>query len=383
MTNQIYLDYNATSPLDREVAERMHEINRLGLMNPASQHQTGQAARRYVEAARKSCLKCLDANISSFPSDSLVFTSGGTEANNLAILGLARKNQQLLISSIEHPSVAAAAEMATTLGVRVRTIPVNSSGVIRLEALESLLQEHPTSLVSVMLVNNETGVIQPVAEVAECGHRYGALVHTDAVQAIGKIPVSFKKLGVDLLTFTPHKFYGPRGIGGLVLRAGVQPLPRMFGGFQQAGVRPGTEDATLAVGCQMALEKAVEDREDSFRHLTLVRDTLWAALKSRVVGPVTVNGDTADRSPHTLNIAFPGADRQTLLLAADVAGLAFSTGSACSSGSSEPSPVLLAMGLDPEFVEGSIRLSFGRMTTLDEATLAGEKIADIVNDLRQ
>jgi cysteine desulfurase len=383
MTSQIYFDHNSTTPIDREVAERIYQVFQQQFANPASQHQTGQVARRALDNYRTGCLKLLDADTRSFPADQLIFTSGGTEANNLAILGHARKNQQLIISAIEHPSIRLAAEHAAqVLGAQLQIISVDSAGQCRLEHLQELLDMGPTSLVSLMLVNNETGVVQPVADAAKLCRARGVRIHCDAVQAIGKLPVSFRELGVDLLSFTPHKFNGPRGIGGLVVRPGADPAPILFGGFQQRGLRPGTEDVALAAGCHLAVEKARSSQPENFNRMIEVRDLFLNNLRTSMRGSFVENGSGATRSPHTLNLSFPGVERQTLLIAADVAGLAISTGSACSSGSSEPSPVLLAMGLETDLVESSIRVSFGRDTMPAEAVRGANLLAQIVNSLR-
>ncbi len=383
MVSQIYFDHNSTTPLDPEVAKRIYQVLQQQFANPASQHQTGQTARRALENARTGCLKIVDADTRSFPADQLIFTSGGTEANNLAILGHARQNQQLIVAAIEHPSVRLAAEHAAQiLGAKLQTISVNSAGFCNLAHLQELLDQGPTTLVSMMLVNNETGVIQPVAEAAKICRERGVRMHCDAVQAIGKLPVSFRALGVDLLSFAPHKFNGPRGIGGLIIRPGVELAPILFGGFQQRGLRPGTEDVALAEGCHLAMEKAVSSQAENFIKFGEVRDLFLDNLRTSLRGEFVENGLGAIRSPHTLNLSFRGVERQTLLIAADVAGLAISTGSACSSGSSEPSPVLLAMGLEPSLVESSVRISFGQDTTPLEAIRGAALLAQIVNELR-
>jgi cysteine desulfurase len=311
-------------------------------------------------------------------------TSGGTEANNLILQGLASEGvgKQVLVSAIEHPSILAAAEHLRRRGQDVKLIPVDRAGQVKLDALEHLLAQ-PTSLVSVMLANNETGVIQPLDKIVELSRVHGALVHTDAVQAVGKIPVDFSKLQVDALTFTPHKFYGPRGIGGLLLKSGVAPEPILFGGFQQAGIRPGTEDVALASGCHRALQLCLEDQPAKQTRLHQLRSLFFKRLHSGLSGPVELNGNFEQSLPNTLNLAFPGVDRQALLLAADFAGLAISTGSACASGSSEPSPVLQAMGLPAEIIESSVRISFGTKTEPGDLEWAADQLCRIVNGLRK
>jgi cysteine desulfurase len=379
----VYLDYNSTTAIDRRVAEAISEAYRAGYFNPASQHRPGQTARRALEEHRAGCVRLLGGITSGMKATRLVFTGGGTEANNLILAGFAARqpDRQVLVSAGEHPSVLGAAEHLRKTGVHVELIPLDSSGRVQLDALARLL-ERPTSLVSVMLANNETGVIQPLEKVVEICRVHSVPVHTDAVQAVGKIAVDFSGLGVDALTFTPHKFYGPRGIGGLLVKADHSLEPLHFGGFQQAGWRPGTEDVALAAGCRLALQLAVDELAARTVHLGDCSERFLALLREQVTGDFVINGLEAARLPNTLNLAFPGVDRQALLLAADFAGLAISTGSACASGSSEPSPVLLAMGLPKELVDSSVRISFGTPTTLGEVEVAATRLSRLVNELR-
>lgn len=379
----IYLDYNSTTPIDSRVIEAMAAAYRTGYLNPASQHRCGQLARRALEENRSQILRLLGAPASGMRAARLVFTSGGTEANNLVLRGISARHpeRQVLVSAVEHASVLGPAEYLSKLGVPVRLIPVDGQGVVCLKALRELLDQ-PTALVSVMLANNETGVIQPLEPVVELCRSRGVPVHTDAVQAIGRWPVDFFRLGVDALTVAPHKFYGPRGIGGLLLHPALQIEPLLFGGFQQAGIRPGTEDVPLAVGFRSALEYCLENLPARVRHLATCSTIFLARVRSLVSGPVVVNGELPNRLPNTLNLGFPGLDRQALLMAADFAGLAISTGSACASGSSEPSPVLQAMGLPRELVDSSIRISFGMPTTLADVEVVAERLSRLVNELR-
>jgi cysteine desulfurase len=385
----IYLDHNSTTPIDASVAQAISECYAAGYLNPASQHRPGQIARRKLEQFRRRMAEILGANVSGMETDQLVLTSGGTESNNLALLGLAvaplRESRsfggRVLISAIEHPSVIGAAEELARRGFEVEKIPVNPSGVCRLDALEVLL-EKPTSLVSMMLANNETGVIQPVAQAAAICRARGILFHTDAVQAVGKIPVNFRELGVDAMTFTAHKLCGPRGIGGLIVRHGISPQPILFGGFQQMAVRPGTEDVALAAGMCRSLELYQQDPAQRYDRLSSLRDQLQNDLMSEF-RDIVVNGSGAQRVPHTLNISFLGVDRQSILLAADIAGLAISTGSACASGSSELSPVLLAMQLEKEVIAGSIRISLGVSTTRSEIEESTRRIVEIIRNLQR
>jgi cysteine desulfurase len=394
----IYLDHNATTPVLPEVAAAMAECQATGFANPESQHQLGRRARRMLEDAREGIAEMLGVDLHRRPADRLIFTSGGTEANNLAIFGLsgacspsplmgegrgegntARSGAvppRLVISSIEHPSVARAAEALARRAWIVDVVPVSSDGVVCAERLDSLLAQRPR-LISVMAANNETGVIQPIRELAAQAAAAAVPLHTDAVQAVGKIPVSFRDLGTAAMSIAAHKFNGPRGIGALAVRGGVPLDPLLFGGFQEDGFRPGTQSVALVVGMQVAL--AVFHREQTERQARVarLRDRLEAALVSAWPSAV-VHGTGATRLPNTTCIAFPGRDRQALVMALDLAGVACSTGSACASGSSEPSPTLMAMGLADELVSSSIRFSLGATTTADEIDEAIKRIIGVL-----
>ncbi|MFK7767562.1 MAG: cysteine desulfurase family protein [Mariniblastus sp.] len=421
MTELIYLDHNSTSPIDPSVAAAIQKCHEEGFVNPASQHRPGQMARRKLEELRRRMAEILGANCVGMQTDQLILTSGGTESNNLALLGLAgvakekwenqnsetQQNEtdtddqtnfnsnppvKILISSIEHPSVIGAAEQLARLGYDVEKIPVDQNGVCRLDTFSSLLKSDDAGaigLVSVMLANNETGAIQPIREMVEMcktiareqNRQNEILFHTDAVQAVGKLNVDFAELGVDALSFTAHKLCGPRGIGGLLIRHGLSPHPILMGGFQQMAIRPGTEDVALAAGMCQALEIFVSESKSRFERLETLRDQLQSDLKSEF-DDLVINSDNADRVPHTLNVSFPGIDRQSFLMAADMAGLAISTGSACASGSSELSPVLMAMDLPKEVIEGSIRISLGVSTTADEIAETSRRISKIIGVFR-
>lgn len=379
---EIYLDHNSTTPILAEVANAVAECYRAGYVNPASQHQPGQRSRRVLETARDAILQILGGSTSFADADRLIFTSGGTEANNLAIRGLIQQETgNIVVSSIEHPSVMGAAEHLQQIGFEIRRLAVSSDGVVKLDELEKLLDDQ-TQLVSVMLGNNETGVLQPVQEVAEICRRARVPCHCDAVQAVGKMDVNFRELGVSAMSIAAHKFHGPRGIGALAVRSDASLNPILFGGFQQMGLRPGTESVALAVGMGKALELWTADRNDRATQMTELRDRLESRISSEI-DDVVVIGRESPRLPHTSNISFPGLDRQAVLLALDHAGVACSTGSACSSGSSEPSPVLLAMGCPKDVVEGSIRISLGCTTTAAEADEAARRIIKTVSDLQQ
>lgn len=378
----IYLDNNATTPMLPDVAAAMAECYAAGYANPASQHQPGRRARQIVEEAREQIGRILGADMDSFHADQVIFTSGGTEANNLAICGLTEGTRRVAISSIEHPSVVGPAELLAKHGFTIDRLPVTNDGRVDLNFVHDLLASTSRPfLTSVMLGNNETGALQPVAEIAALCNEHHVLTHTDAVQVVGKLPVNFRALGVSALTLSAHKFHGPVGIGALVLRNGVKLEPQLVGGFQQAGLRPGTENVALVVGLHTALELWQRDQEARFAHLTHLRDQ-FESLLTKGCPELVINGAGAARLPHTSNVAFPGINRQALVMALDLAGVACSTGSACASGSSEPSPTLVAMGLKRELLEGSLRFSFGATTPPIELDEASRRIIKCYKDLR-
>lgn len=388
MSSTIYLDHNATSPLDPRVAATMTRVMGEALANPASQHEPGRLARRRLEAARDRIAESLGATTGGMRPARLVLTSGGTEANNLAIRGLAlakaannRPPHQVVISSIEHPSVAAAAAELGRAGWQVDHLPVGINGRVDTEALPRLLSP-ATRLVSVMLGNNETGVLQPVAELAAICRRHGVAIHTDAAQAVGKIDVQFSELGVTALTLTAHKLHGPLGIGGLLLSHDAQVEPCFFGGFQQGGLRPGTESVVLAEGLRKAIDLWRSEGANRTKRMAELRDRLEQRISGEIPNAIVVGG-ASERLPHTSNLAFPGLDRQALVMALDQAGVAVSTGSACASGSPEPSAVLLAMGCSEAVIRSSIRLSLGANTTSAEMEEGTRRILLVCKQLQQ
>lgn len=413
----IYLDNNSTTPLHPEVAETMLRAAKDLVGNPASQHSVGRKTRRVLEEAREGIVSLLGGKTGGMDADKLIFTSGGTEANQLAIRGLidfkfeisnlrpkepvaddsssavsnlksqisnpaavnARPN--IIISSIEHPSASGAADSLSQYGYEIRRLAVDASGVIEPLGLDEFLDER-TQLISVMLANNETGVLQPVAEIANATPAKGIPVHTDAVQAIGKIPVNFRDLGVTAMTVAPHKFHGPLGIGGLLLRHDAKLQPLFHGGFQQAGLRPGTESVALALGFYTALVLADRELAERQARMTTLRERLESLLLAGASDAVII-GASSPRLPTTTCIAFPRINRQALVMALDLAGVACSTGSACASGSSEPSTTLTAMGLPQEQIESAIRLSLGALTTPAEVEEGAKRILKCVNHLRR
>ena len=379
---QLYLDNNATTPIDPRVIEVMAACYAAQHANPASLHQSGQRARLVLEQARDGIARLVAADISGVHADRVIFTSGGTEANNLALLGLAgTKRGRVIVSAIEHPSVLGAAEELVRRGCDVRRIRVTSDGVVDVKQFAELLTTD-TQLVSVMLGNHETGVLQPLAEIAALCRDREVPFHTDAVQVVGKLPVKFRELGVTALSLAGHKFHGPVGLGALVLRHGATLDPQLFGGFQQMGLRPGTEPLALAVGMHRALELWHNEADARRLRLTQLRDDFESAILAAMPTAI-VNGGAAPRLPHTSNLSFVGLERQSLFMALDLAGVACATGSACASGSSEPSPVLTAMGLADARLTSALRFSFDAATTPADVAEAARKIVGVCRDLQR
>lgn len=381
----IYLDHNATTPVHPEVEGVLVRALRDGLANPASQHRPGQKARRLLDDAREQIAALLGAELTGPRADRLIFTSGGTEANNLAVLGLARAKSptvsgRLIVSALEHPSVVEPAELLLEQGWRLDSLGVNGDGVICAERLAALLAPN-TAVVSTMLANHDTGVVQPVAEMAAACQAAGVPLHTDAVQAIGKVPVHFRQLGVAALSVAAHKFRGPAGIGALILRHDVSPAPLLAGGGQQGGLRPGTESVALALAMAKALELAQAELDIQNQRVTQLRERFESGLRAGFP-ELVVNGAAAVRLPNTANIAFPGIDGQVLLVALDMAGIACSVGAACSSGSTELSPTLRAMGLPASVVSSSLRFSLGTTTSEPEIEQAIRRILEVCDRLR-
>jgi cysteine desulfurase len=385
----IYLDHNATTPILPAVVEAMRASYEEPHLNPSSQHEFGRRARRALEAARQRIGELLGAKMTGMDADQIIFTSGGTEANNLAVLGLlthepaeeslATSQQHLIVSAMEHPSITALVDELQRRGWHVDRLGVDSRGVIRAADLRRLLRRD-TRLVAAMLGQNETGVLQPVAALSAICAQHGTPLHTDAAQVVGKLPVEFRALGAATLSVAAHKFHGPLGIGALVVRHGITLRPQLYGGFQQAGLRPGTEPVALAVGMCRALELWHAEQHERVARLRSLRDHFERDILAGWPAAVVI-GREAERLPHTSHIAFVGIDRQALFLALDQANVACSTGSACASGSSEMSPVLMAMGCEPAIAASALRFSFGATTTASEVDQAVHRILTCCNDL--
>lgn len=384
MPSPLYLDNNATTPILPEVADAMHTALLAYGGNASSQHAAGRAARRTLEDCRERIAKLLGAKTGGMDADRLIFTSGGTESNNWALRGAVGRaapagGGSLITSSIEHPSIAAPADQLAAEGHTLHRLPVDANGVTQVDALDKYL-EQPVNLISVMLGNSETGVLQPVDNLSTIAAEHGVPMHTDATQVVGKLPVDFQSLGVATMTFSAHKFHGPVGIGGLLVRNDCQLTPLMQG--SPGAERPGTATVALAVGMARALDLAHREMAERRQRITQLRDQLEQHLVTNVPG-ATIVGAGAGRLPHTTNIAFEGLDRQALAMALDRVGVECSTGSACASGSSEPSPVLMAMGLPVEQIRGAIRLSLGALTTAAEVEDAALRISNVCLHLRQ
>lgn len=375
----IYLDNNATTALDPEVLEAMRpHFLRAG--NAESRHAAGRAARRALEAARESVARVLGAD----PPE-VVFTSGGTEANNLAVFGLAggeggRGPGHAVSTRVEHPAVDEPLARLEAEGFAVDRPPVDGEGLADARAMADAVRDG-TRFVTLMLANNETGAVQPVAELAALARARGVAVHTDAVQAVGRVAVDFHALGVDTLAASAHKFHGPVGAGLLLVRSGVRLGPRLFGGGQQQGRRPGTAAVPLAVGLARALELWRAEADARAARWARLRDRLEAGLVAALgADRVVRNGprDPAFRLPQTLNVGFPGLDGDALLIQLDLAGVCASLGSACASGSTRPSPTLVAMGVPDDRLRSSVRFSLGAPTDEAEIDEAVARVAAVV-----
>jgi len=377
---RIYLDHNATTPLLPAVVERMTVVLRDEFGNPSSVHHFGQQAKAAIDEARTDAANLIGAE----PSE-VLFTSGGTEADNIAIRGAAEAlettgRRHLVASAIEHEAVLNTLKALAKRGWRTTLLAVDQSGVVSAAALREALADD-TAVVSVMHANNEIGTVQPVAELARAAHERGALFHTDAVQSAGKIAVDVKTLGVDMLSIAAHKFYGPKGVGALWIRRGLRVMPILTGGRQERSRRAGTENVSGIVGMGVAARIASGKMAEEGRRLSALRDRLEAGILGAVPGTV-VNGSIGARVPNTTNISFDRIEAESLLIALDLQGVAVSTGSACSSGTLEPSHVLKAMGFNAHRTQNSIRFSLGAANTEAEIDRVIGVLPGIVEKLR-
>jgi cysteine desulfurase len=378
---RVYLDNNATTPVAPEVFEAMKPFLAEDFGNASSIHWHGQRAKSAVETAREQLAALLHAR----PND-LVFTSGGTEADNMSILGAVEAAQgkdgskHLIVSSIEHHAVLHTAKSLERRGVAVTVLKVGADGFVNPADVERAIRPG-TVLISVMLANNEIGTVQPLEEIGRIAREHKVTFHTDAVQAVGKIPVDVEKLGVDLLSLSAHKLHGPKGVGALFVRKGTQLAPLFFGGHSERDRRPGTENTPGIVGLGKAAELAAAKLTEDGPRLAALRDRLEDSLLANV--PLCArNGAREPRLPSTTNIRFDHVEGEGFVIAADLKGIACSTGAACSSGSVEPSHVLRAIGLSGAQARSSIRFSLGRMTTAEDIDYALEALPAVVERLR-
>jgi cysteine desulfurase len=377
-STRIYLDNAATTPIRAEVAAAMHDAAVYSNFNPSSLHGEGRRAAAELDAARDRLASLLGA-----ARNEIVFTSSGTEADNLALLGVARAagpGAHVVAASIEHHAVLSALDRLEAEGFEISLLPVGRAGHVDTQEFAASLRPQ-TVLASVMYANNEIGTIQPIAELARIAHERGVFFHADAIQAPSWLPIDVRDLGVDLLSLSGHKCEGPRGIGALYVRRGVPIVPILYGGSQELGLRPGTQNLPGIVGLATALELAAAQRSDAGVRVAGLRDRLESGICA-AISDVRVNGSTP-RVPNVLNASFAGVDSAALLIALDLAGVAVSTGSACTSGSPEPSHVLAAMGLESRWIRGAIRFSLGPGTTVEEIDRTLTLLPAIVNDLRR
>jgi len=377
---RIYLDHAATTPIRPEVRLAMELYLSDAFGNPSSLYSEGQLAKRAIDAARDILAEAIACQFAE-----VIFTSGGTESNNAALLGVMLANRlrgdHLITTQIEHEAIGNTAQFLQTLGCRVTFLPVDSFGLVSPQSVADALTPQ-TVLVSVMHASNEVGTLQPLREIADIVHARGAWLHTDAVQTFGQLPVSVDELGVDLLTVSAHKIYGPKGAGALYIRSGIPFEPLLHGGGQERGRRSGTENVPAIAGFGEAVRLMLPERAALAVRLKALRDDLLVKLQQRIPD-VILNGHPTERLPNNLNLSFPGLDAETLLLSLDRAGVSASSGSACASGSIEPSHVLMAMGLPEEDIKSAIRLTLGRSTTYGEIDRVVGILEEIVTRFQQ
>jgi cysteine desulfurase len=362
MPDPIYLDHAATTPVRAEVLEAMLPFYGPRFGNPSSVHKWGREARTALDEARERVAHCLGAS-----ADEICFTSGGTEADNIAILGVWRARRDagrnaIVTTPIEHKAVLEAVHQAAREGADERICEMTPEGVVDRASYDALVAKD-TAIVTVMWVNNEIGTIQPVEELAPRAKAAGALFHTDAVQAFGKIVVDAKTVPFDILSISGHKIGAPKGIGAMYIRRGIHIEPLFHGGTQDRGRRPGTENVAYAIGLARAAELAVAEREEEWQRLERLRNRLEDKLLARIPDAMIHGRDAAARAPHIVSVSVPGTDSESLLMALDLRGIGCSAGSACQSGSIEPSHVLSAVGVEPELASSAIRMSIGSLTT--------------------
>jgi len=377
---RVYLDHNATTPVAPEVLAAMLPYFSEEYGNASSIHTFGQHARGAVEEARESVAELLGGR----PAE-IIFSSGGTESNNHAIFGAVGAAhggpKHVITSAIEHSAVLDPCSALEKRGVVVTVLPVDREGVVNPEDVRRAIRPE-TVLITIMLANNELGTIEPMEEIGKIAAQTGVTLHTDAVQAAGKIPIDVKKLGVHLLSISAHKLYGPKGVGALYVRKGTRLEPLLYGGHSERDRRPGTEDVSSIAGLGKAAELALTHMKEEGRRIAALRDRLENGLLERIPH-ARVNGYRARRTPNTTNLTLPFIEGESMVIALDLKGIACSTGAACSSGSVEPSHVLTAIGLAPEDARATLRLSLGHQTTDEEIDFALDTIPPVIDRLRQ
>lgn len=377
---KVYMDNNATTRTREEVIEAMMPYFRQIYGNASSIHQFGRPARTAIDDARKKVASLLGAA----SAEEVIFTSGGTEADNFAIKGVVRalrsKGNHIITSTIEHHAVLNMCKSLEKEGCEVTYVGVDQYGVIKLDELKKAITDK-TILITVMHANNEVGTIEPVEEIGRIAKEKGIYFHTDAVQTVGKLPLDLKKANIDLLSLSGHKLYGPKGIGALYIRKGTKITPQMLGGHHEMGKRAGTENVPGIVGLGVACELAAKELPYEGKKLTELRDYIYKGIVSRIEH-VRLNGHPEKRLPNTLNIGFKYLEGESIILNLDMEGIGVSTGSACTSGSLEPSHVLTAMGVDPAETQGSVRFSLGRDNTKEDADHLLEVLPPIIQRLR-
>ena len=370
---RIYLDHAATTAMDHEVVQAMMPYFTQASGNASSLHSFGREAKHALDSARQTIADALNAQ-----TDEIIFTSGGTESNNFALKGIGKGH--IITSSIEHPSILKTCRYLNDHGCDVTYLPVDADGMVDPGDVESAINSD-TKLISVMHANNEIGTIQPISEIGAIAKDHGILFHTDAVQSFGKTEIDVRNMNIDLLSVSSHKIYGPKGVGALYIRKGVKIKPLMHGGGHEMGMRASTENIPGIVGFAKAASLAVERFESDTRHLTGLKDMLIAGVMDSI-DDVTLNGNPTERLPNNANLRFAFVEGESLLMHLDMKGIAVSTGSACSSASLDPSHVLLAIGIAPEDIHGSIRFTLGRGNTESEIKYVLEVLPEIVGKLR-
>ena len=366
----IYFDVAATTPINSIVLDKMHEVNKNYFGNSSSVHQIGQKSHNLIERSRKSIASLLDCLESE-----IIFTSGGTESNNIALGGILSKNDHLITSTYEHPSILNVAKALSQKGIEVSYIKPNENGIINPDDIKNAFKKN-TKLVSIMYLNNELGSINPIKEIASICKQNSILFHTDAVQAIGKEKISLNNTDIDLLSIGAHKFYGPKGVGALFIKKGISLNQVIYGGGQESGYRPGTESISLIAGMSEALKIALENLDSNKQHIENLENLFFSELDKTKIS-YTVNGK--NRMKGFINITFHDVDGQSLLMNLDINGIGVSFGSACSSGTTKASNALLEIGLNQKAAKETIRISIGNFITKDNIFSIINSITNIIN----